>query len=300
MGGVLRRAATPLLLVLALSASGCARPRASLDALPSATPTSGPVLASWGRHVVLAWTTNRPDRLHWAVSVDGGRHFTAARTASLDAPPGHTLLAAVRLVADAGARAYVSEGAIGVRLPGEAPRVVLHLRDGAEQPLPAPADLAEALAADAWDIEPLARGADRLYAVTTPQAFGVQQHLPLVPPATASATGPVVTVDGHGALAVVWHEQLPDRMQPSLVVRRYAGRSVNGAAAQTFDVAQVAADAPADVTAAVAAVPTGVVVAWYADGAVRHRVLMLDLLCAPPGGDAVLSRPAALLQRNPS
>lgn len=292
----------PVLLALALTISvvGCARPRTSTEGLPSAVPSTGPVLASWGRHVILAWTTDRPQTLHWAVSVDGGRHFTAARTASLDAPPGHTLLAAVRLVADGGARAYVSEGAIGMRLAGEAPRVVLHLRDGAEQPLPAPADLAEALAADAWEIEPPTEGQERIVAITTPAAFGVQQTLSMVPPTTAAAEAPALAVDGHGALAAVWREHLPDRSQPSLVVRRYAGRSVDGAPTQAFDVAQVAAAAPADVPAAVAAVPTGVVVAWYADGAVRHRVLMLDLLCAPPGGDAVLSRPTALFQRNVS
>jgi hypothetical protein len=290
--------AASLLGLAMLAGAGC-RGAAADGAPTTAPPVAGPVLASWGRHVVLAWVTDRPRTLHWAVSVDGGRHFGARTAQALDDHARGDLAAAVRLVEAGGARAYVSEAAVGFRQADGLAHVVLYLVDGVPEPAPPPPDLADALEAERWSVEPVGAGAALVYAATTPAAFGERQRLLLAPPSGARPAPPAIAVDGHGALAVAWLEALPGRQLPALVIRRYAGRAQDGAPVQAFDVAQIAADAPAETSPpALAAVPTCVVAAWYADGRLQHRVLMLDLLCAPPGGTAALSRSPYLLQRH--
>jgi hypothetical protein len=100
------------------------------------------------------------------------------------------------------------------------------------------------------------------------------------PPAALGAGLPPMTLDEHGALAMLWHERTA--AGEARVLRRYAV-DWNGGDPSTpeFDTATpVVAGSDAEVPA-LTRVPGGIVIAWVTDGTLRTRRVGLDMTCNP-------------------
>lgn len=249
-------------LLIASTSIGCARDMPGRWL--SASLLDGPILTSDGDAVVVAWLTDAPRTVHWVTSEDGGRRFSAVQ--ALPAPEGYrrTLDALAALGSDAGHTA------------GTAGHV----------PLPR---LNEARS----HVEALASRGTRAYALRYIDGLGDARGALVYVPDTATPVPPGFALDVHGALALAWIEDLPER-PGALVVRRYAAPTSGARPAETFDVAQVVATrVPATVRPTVAAVTRGVVVAWFDGSAVRATHVPLDLLCKPPSAHAAAAEAKA-------
>jgi hypothetical protein len=259
-------------------------PAAPLDVAADADARVALRVDAWGQTLAIAWL-HRDGDVRMSVSPDAGRSFQTGTIATMPARGAQVLAVAVHAPADLSLPS--NDGQVDSRVQvwcrvgdGASARVVRSVNGGRsfDAPIPAGVKLADVFPA-AW--EPMSATTPETLALLPPPVLryaGVQKT---PRPATVLGAGmPTLTLDEHGALAVLWPEHT-DRGE-AMVLRRYA-IDWNGTDAATpeFDAAMpVVPDAQVQ-SPALARVPGGVVAVWIADATLRIRRLGLDMTCNP-------------------
>lgn len=300
------RGAAPLALCL-LMAAACDRREASAPtrAAAPATPSivlplgaaavvdvsSGvdsrvaPRIDAWGQTVAVAWV----DGAGWiriAMSPDAGRTFPDEVLLRADSRGAATIDLAVRAPADLSRPS--NDGRPDSRVEvwcrvgsGPAAAVVRSTNGGRSFDAPIPPDVTFSdVFPEPWELTS-ATTTTTLALLPPPllRYVGVQQA---ARPAAAVDRGlPPMTLDEHGALAMLWRERTS--AGDAHVLRRYAV-DWNGTDPHTpeFDAPTTLLPPGQEVLApALARVPGGIVVSWVTNGALRTRRLGLDMTCNP-------------------
>ena len=264
-------------------------PAPPVDAATGVDARSAPRIDAWGQTVAIAWIY-QSGAARVTISPHAGRTFRThalggvALPASSPARP-QPLAIAVRAPSDLSLPSNDGQSdsrvEVWYRVGDDATARVRRSTNGGrtfDAPVPADVSLSDVFP-DPW--EPTSATTRESLALLPPPPLryvGVQKT---ARPAAALDEGlPPMTLDEHGALAMIWRERTATG--EARVLRRYAV-DWNGADATTpeFDAAMTIIP-DADVLApAMTRVPGGIVAMWVTNGAIRTRRVGLDMSCNP-------------------
>ncbi len=272
------RAVGPVSAVLPLG------PAAPLEVATGVEARVAPSVDAWGQTLAVAWQ-HRDGDVRVSVSPDAGRSFQTQTIATVPAEGVQILAVAVHAPFDLSMPSNDgqpdSRVEVWCRVGDARSATVVRSRDGGRTfGVPASSDVREPDVFPApWESTSAAsRGTLALLPPPLLRYVGVQTT---ARPATVVGEGiPPLTLDEHGALAMVWRERTDGG--EAMVLRRYAvDWQGKDATTSEFDAPTTVVPRADIMYPALTRVPGGIVAVWIDGDTLRSRRIGLDMTCNP-------------------